>query len=759
MVTSGVSAPPATGVYSAFHVAVTHAPAGSNPHPARLRGRTIIVGAGAPLVSAAEGVEADTAFGAVVGEISEVEGHWPDHAWLVTFERSAEDEPRTLYRRLEDRWEKVTAWAGRSAPFTSWQGGVVMDVLQGPGTEVTRTERLAFFGSDGREKPLPKSRLIRSPDPDAAWQAPPEVDSAAAVADSLFVTAQPERPSRLMVERWRAGATTSDLFELAPRFARAHLWTNGERDVVAFGGSLRKDESPVLSQFDGERWTPIEAPPGVDFIVNFDRSPDGTQRVFAFRGKELSCWEQHPGSGWQTLALPAVGEGESIDGHWLTEGDAWVRIQGSHGDERLLRLRPVRHVYQLGDPPSREPVAAAEGRVFAAPRLDPAAAVVAPDDPSPFHDAVFSYLDREDGELANLLHLCPLHGHTLVCGVSEAPLISTEDGVVSDDDLEARIAAGKANRIEGAFEVAFGSWPRAAWLVTTGVGTAQKRAYRFDGGAWAPFATWTEHAFAADERVTSWGGALLIAPSAAHDADQGLAEYALGFVLAGTGHLRPTGTRVVDARPLSHPELPPVRSLAHVDDALFIVARAEKRLVVERQLSGPRDEASDRVDVLTDLTDGEDSHVAATLWAATRDDAVVFGSVTRTREEGEQPILQRFDGKKWSPLAVPSGVTRIAAYDRTSQGRDRIFSYSGEALSLFERDRDAPGDAASSWRAVVLPTLAPHESIHEVSLANDDAWLLVWPENSSKSPVRLMRLKPVKRAWSYPRALPRALGW
>jgi hypothetical protein len=52
-----------------------------------------------------------------------------------------------------------------------------------------------------------------------------------------------------------------------------------------------------------------------------------------------------------------------------------------------------------------------------------------------------------------------------------------------------------------------------------------------------------------------------------------------------------------------------------------------------------------------------------------------------------------------------------------------------------------------------MPALHREDQIHAVWLANDDAWLLVWPDAIptrpySTRPVRLMRMKPVKHVWS-----------
>ena len=110
------------------------------------------------------------------------------------------------------------------------------------------------------------------------------------------------------------------------------------------------------------------------------------------------------------------------------------------------------------------------------------------------------------------------------------------------------------------------------------------------------------------------------------------------------------------------------------------------------------------------------TYADATLWAAAPDDAAVYGDI------GSAPLLQRFDGHAWTTVAVPPGIERVAAYDRTSQGNERIFAYTGKALSMFER-----ASGAAPWQPITLPTLTLGDEVHEVWLANDDAWLLVWP--------------------------------
>jgi hypothetical protein len=282
-----------------------------------------------------------------------------------------------------------------------------------------------------------------------------------------------------------------------------------------------------------------------------------------------------------------------------------------------------------------------------------------------------------------------------------------------------------------------------------------QRALVHEGGAWVQAAEWKTYGGRFVERA---GAGFLIAPWKPHTpsdkAPAARRDYPLGLVQKGHDRVSPMGTKLVPQVPEEHLFPEPVLSMTRAGDALFIAAMRGSRLAVERQRGG-----GDRVDDITRLAEGE--YANATLWAAGPDDAAVYGDV------GSAPLLQRFDGRAWSAVAIPPGIDRVAAYDRTSAGAERIFAYTGKALSMFER-----ASGAAPWQPIVLPTLTRGDTVHEVWLANDDAWLLIWPGREdaphstaprltarlSRGP-RLMRMKPVARVWTYPRELPANLGW
>ena len=579
------------------------------------------------------------------------------------------------------------------------------------------------------------------------------IDDSATVDGWSFRLVRTENPNRLVAELRRPDASTWERTRIAPRAATGRLWVNMPRDVVAYGASTHADEKPVLSQFDGARWAPLEAPPGVDIILGYDRSAAGVERVCAARGKELSCWERLRGAVWRPLAFPALGAGEEIDGCWVTEGDAWLHVRAESGGGRLLRLRPVNFVYRAGRAPSIAPVATVSDRLLAAPSAP--AQVAATDDPSPFHDAVVSYPDRPDAEMPNGLHLCPMRGRTFVCGVTNLPLVSTDGGVVNDDALEARMASAKVDITEGWIDQLFGSWPGSAWAVMRIPASPERHAYRFTDDGWTPFAEWYSRSWGSEERFASWGRELFAAPVSLHDDDMEAPRYGFGVMHPGAHHASPMAIRAVDARPVPAGQPFPVKSMASDGDYLYVVAQKGTKLVVERR--GGAKAMGDDLYTLADLGNTNDVSVQASLSSTGLYRPVVFGSITRAGKSGagseETPLLQRFDGTRWTAAVLPAGQTRVAAYERTSGGVERIFTYAGETLSFFERANDAPLEDVTAWHAVLLPTLPEGGRVRDVWLANDDAWLLVWPKDTTRNPPRLMRMQPVKRVWTYPRKL------
>jgi len=753
---------------SAFHEVAIEQDRSSDVHshltPCDVQGRTMICGGPTPLIATSEGLDEDTVLAGarqhdILGRMDGIHGRWPDAVWLVTWDDTLSPH-RHAYRWAVDHWAKAGAWSGGPSSLALFHEGLVVSRVNDP-QDFYAPEHVGWFAPDGTEKPAPTTRLTALPKAASRWRsAPNEVDALLSIDGSLFRTAQRGKPDRLVVERI-APDGSSDLTDLTPRPATAHLWARSARDVVAFGGSTHANEMPVLTRFDGDHWTPLEPPPGVDMVVAYGRSSQGTERAFAYRGDELSAWERAAGSTprWRRIAFPLLGPDETVNGQWVTDEDAWLHVASLEHAGRLFRLQPVTHVYHLGRSPEIEPVpaggeGASGGRLAAAPLMAaPPAATV---DPSPFRDAVVSYPDKRGAELPNGLRLCPFRGRTFVCGVSDAPLVSTDTGVVDDEALEQRIAIGSAMPFEGGVAHTFGSWPNNAWVVTTSFGgIPELHTYRHVGDAWVPFAAWR----AIDERaVASLGGEIFVSPAFTRPEDLNAPLYPVGVVRGGAARASAVSTRLVQAKAMTPESRNPVVSVTSTDDALFVAATRGTKLAVERRSAG--NASSMRVDDVLDIGVGA-ANVAATVWATSASDAVLFGSFAPVAPAGASntPVLSRFDGAGWTSAVVPSGIERVVAYDRTSRGAERIFTYHGATLSLFERAPGSPRDEAAAWTPVLLPALSPGDVIREVWLANDDAWVLVQPADSHTNPPRLMRMQPVQRVWAYPRELPQLVGW
>ena len=84
---------------------------------------------------------------------------------------------------------------------------------------------------------------------------------------------------------------------------------------------------------------------------------------------------------------------------------------------------------------------------------------------------------------------------------------------------------------------------------------------------------------------------------------------------------------------------------------------------------------------------------------------------------------------------------------------ERLFAYEGTVLGLYERR------ANGEWSRVRLPASPGGDEIHGAWLVDDDAWLLMWPKDLEAHGPRLMRMKPVKKVWTYPRGFPGVDGW
>jgi hypothetical protein len=734
---------PAKAPASRFHVAaLDRTPdrdfsGGAIATPCAIRGRTFICSGQVPLASEVDGLDVDAtvaqATRSLEGKPVHLAGRWPDDAWLVTETNRHDGAGRHsyAYRWTADHWERFADWTGYARHTAASDDGLLVEGVSHDGDARDHGPLAYIVGST--ERPLPGVRLI-------ARQAlvNNELEDVVGEDGAVFVLGSDSKTTHLMLEEKLPGSATTRTFEIAARESTARLWARSARDLVVFGASVDVDEGPLFRHFDGETWSPLEPPPGVDIIVAYGRSEDGTERVFAFRGEVLSLWERVKGARWESLLLPAVGKGETLGGHWITDDDAWVHIEGVGLKGRLLRLRPVTHVIQLTDgAPEVMPVSADDPVAAAAP--PPLSPALAPER-SPFHDAVVSYPDKPDAERPNALRLCPVRGRTFVCGLTSAPLVSTDDGVVVDVATE---TASKAFAPEDTLvraEQVSGSWPDHAWITARGAGTRDQVGFHYENGAWRKAVAWESTTFGP---VAPFGAGLLV-PDVAWSGGQEK-SYPLRLLLPH-GKQAPASSTIVSGGLRSYADQGAVNAIARGGDALFLMAIRGHGLAVERW-SGPGGQVR-RADAIVSWN-GEAPWVQASLWAASADDAVVFGSLG---EHPKTPVLQAWDGKAWGSRDLPPGVDRVAAYDRTTGGKERIFTYAGETVSLYER---AAGGGA--WEPIVLPALPPGDHIQEVWLANDDAWLLIWT-TSPRAP-RLMRMQPVKHVWTYPRALAQNLGW
>jgi hypothetical protein len=361
-----------------------------------------------------------------------------------------------------------------------------------------------------------------------------------------------------------------------------------------------------------------------------------------------------------------------------------------------------------------------------------------PLDALPFHLAVVSYPDKEGSELPNTLRLCPIQGRTFVCGVSAVPLVSTDEGVVESG---APVGTDTAPfELEGSVVASFGSVALGGWFVTADIGAGYRHAYRWERDSWTHVADWTS---LAPQELAGWGDGLFASPVTVVQETMDAPLFSAGIIHPGKGHVSPVTLRALPAR------LPPggfpLLAVADGGGAIVMVAQNGTKLVAERW--GKEKAFQDHLDVLRDVGSGDvDVHAAAPDAYS----AVVFGSVTNGATEA---IFERFTGRAWAHGVLPVGVTRVVAYDRTAELGERVFAFSGKTLGLFERDGGSPIDRADSWRPLALPALPDAEWIKDVWLANDDAWLLVYPKESTRSPPRLLRMKPVKSVWVHPRAL------
>jgi hypothetical protein len=86
---------------------------------------------------------------------------------------------------------------------------------------------------------------------------------------------------------------------------------------------------------------------------------------------------------------------------------------------------------------------------------------------------------------------------------------------------------------------------------------------------------------------------------------------------------------------------------------------------------------------------------------------------------------------------------------------ERIVGTTGTGLAFFERDLPIGAARVGAWRPIPLPHVHPGDRLTEGWVANDDAWLLVWPEDLTKEPPRLMRTRPVQRVWVYATETPK----
>jgi len=429
--------------------------------PCAALGRTLLCSMDAVLVSDADGVRKDPVLeraakdprAAIEGTVRMLGGRWPDAAWLVT---TTHDDRDHAYAWADDHWAPLAAWRGAAHRVVRWGDGVLGQ--RGYTPVGARVDAVTSFAADGTEHPGPAMKVLT---PEALART--NYDDLQTVDGTLFVVGAVHHPDRLVVEQ-RTSAGSGRVDTLAPELARARLWAPSARDVVAFGGATQADEHPVLRHFDGETWSSIEAPPGIDFIVAYDRSDSGTERVFAYRGEELSLWTRGKGTAWESIPLPRLAPGETLSGRWLTSDDAWLDVVHPDRPSRLVRLRPVTHVVHLGSSGVQVVPATPEDDLAPA---EPVAAVAPPADPSPFHDAVVGHRDPPEAQLPNRLRLCPKAGRAFVCGTDMGALVATEDGVVSASPAEARLAAEaeahyQLEDIQRPRRIARAAWPKVA---------------------------------------------------------------------------------------------------------------------------------------------------------------------------------------------------------------------------------------------------------------------------------------------------------
>jgi hypothetical protein len=368
-----------------------------------------------------------------------------------------------------------------------------------------------------------------------------------------------------------------------------------------------------------------------------------------------------------------------------------------------------------------------------------------PADPSPFHDAVIGTHDTENGMLPNALRLCPLARRTFVCGVSDVPLLSTDLGVVNDTVAEEGVAKKTARAIDGRVVQAFGDWPGGAWLVSAVPGSRTMHAYKWQKETgWGLFASWLASRLDEPVAMGSEPDRLLAAPVSIGDPEKGddVRRYGLGVLARDTGRASPFSLRAVRSQKLAPSAPSPVLSMANDMDYLYVLAQQGPKLVVDRR--GGSEMFSENVGVVTNLGNTQGLTVRATIVSAMLDNPAVIGWTVREEGSGgvahEAPLLFRSSRNEWEAVDLPPGQTRVAAYDASSV--ERVFTYAGTTLSLFERPL-----LGGAWQSIPLPALPPGDRVDSVWLANDDAWLLVTPKDSTREPARLMRMKPVKEVW------------
>ena len=162
-------------------------------------------------------------------------------------------------------------------------------------------------------------------------------------------------------------------------------------------------------------------------------------------------------------------------------------------------------------------------------------------------------------------------------------------------------------------------------------------------------------------------------------------------------------------------------------DALFVVVQGEPRgseARMSRNNQPPDPHA-------TFASTAAQAH----LWLASDRDVFVYGSAA---DEGRRPLFVHWDGEHWAPDAPPPGVDRLVAFDRTDAGAERVFGFTGDALSLWERPR------GGAWTRIDLPHPHVAEKIDNQWLMNGEAWLHV---TSDYRPGRLLRMAPVQQVY------------